>query len=253
MKRTIVTLALVLLGAVSVLGQAKPDADKKPAAPMPTADEVLEKSIKAVGGKEAIMKITSRVEKGMFELPSMGVSTPVEVYAKAPNKAYFFLDVPSYGVVQDGFDGTTAWAQDPQSGLREKTGTELAEVKLDEDFYRAVKLKELYSKRELKGVESVGGREAYVVVLTPTGGSAEKLYFDKENGLLVQRDMERDGGQGRGPVQQFLSDYKEVDGVKVPHTLRIVSGIGEIILKITEIKHNVAVEDSKFSKPAAKP
>ena len=253
MKRTIVTLALVLLGAASVLGQAKPDADKKPAGPMPTADEVLEKSIKAMGGKEAIMKITSRVQKGMFEMPAMGVSTPVEMYYKAPNKAFFFLDVPSYGVVQNGFDGTTGWASEPQNGLSEKTGVDLAEVKLDTDFYRSVRLKDLYAKRELKGVESVGGRDAYVIVLTPTGGSPEKLYFDKENGLLVQRDLERDGGQGRGPVQQFFSDYKEVDGVKVPHTLRIISGMGEIIIKFSEIKHNVAVEDGKFSKPAAKP
>ena len=80
MKRTIITIALVLLGAVSVLAQAKPDADKKPAGPMPTVDQVLDKYIKAVGGKEASMKVTSRVEKGMLEIAAMGVSAPVEIY-----------------------------------------------------------------------------------------------------------------------------------------------------------------------------
>src|SRR5216117_4087920 len=97
MKRMIVTLALVLLGAAWALAQAKPDADKKPAGPMPTVDEVLEKYIKAVGGKEAIMKVTSRVEKGTFEMPAMGVTAPVEIYSKAPNKALFFLEIPSFG------------------------------------------------------------------------------------------------------------------------------------------------------------
>ena len=252
MKRMIVTIVLVLLGVTSALAQAKPD-DKKPAGPMPTVDQVLDNFVKAIGGKEASMKVTSRVEKGTLEIAAMGVNAPIELYAKAPNKSLFFLDVPSYGIIQEGFDGTVAWSQEPQGGLRVKTGTELAETKIDGQFYKNLKLKEICSKLEITGVEAVGGRDAYVLVCTPSGGSAEKMYFDKENGLLVRHDVERDSPQGRSPAQQFLTDYKDVDGVKVPHTLRMVGAMGEMTIKITEIKQNVPIDDAKFAKPAAKP
>src|SRR5678816_2707050 len=105
MKRTIITLMLILVGATSILAQAKPDADKKPAGPMPTVDQVLENYVKAIGGKDAFMKVTSRVEKGTLEIAAMGVNAPIEMYSKAPNKSLFFLDVPSFGVIQEGFDG----------------------------------------------------------------------------------------------------------------------------------------------------
>jgi zinc protease len=250
MKRMIITCVLVLLGAASVLAQAKPDADKKPVAPMPTVDQILENYIKAIGGKDASMKVTSRVEKGSLEIAAMGVNAPIEIYAKAPNKTLFSLDVPSFGVIQEGFDGTAAWALEPQGGLRDKTGTELAESKLDGQFHKNLRLKELYPKLEVVGVESVGGRDAYIVVGTPAGGSPEKMFFDKENGLLVRHDVERDSPQGRSPAQQFLTDYKEVDGVKVPHTVRMVGAMGEMTIKITEVKQNVPIDDAKFNKPA---
>ena len=108
MKRTIITLVLILVGATSVLAEAKPDADKKPAGPMPTVDQVLENYVKAIGGKDAFMKVTSRVEKGTLEIAAMGVNAPIEMYSKAPSKSYFFLEIPSYGVITEGFDGTTA-------------------------------------------------------------------------------------------------------------------------------------------------
>jgi outer membrane lipoprotein-sorting protein len=250
MKRTIITLALILLGAASAFAQAKTDSDKKPSGPMPTVDQVLENYVKAIGGKDAFMKVTSRVEKGTLEIAAMGVNAPVELYSKAPSKSYFFLEVPSYGVIQEGFDGTVAWASEPQSGLRDKTGAELAETKLDHDFYKDVKLKDFCAKRELTGVEPVDGRDAYVVACTPAGGSLEKMYFDKQNGLMVRHDFERESPQGRQPAQQFFTDFREVDGVKLPHSVRIISGMGEMTIKLTEIKQNIPIDDTKFGKPA---
>jgi hypothetical protein len=246
MKRSILIVALTLMAAVAAFAQAKP------ADPMPTVDQVLEKYVKAIGGKDAVMKVTSRVTKGTFDLAAVGVSgAPLEIYAKAPNKSYLVIDIAGFGQVQQRFNGTVAWSQDPQSGLREKTGVELAETKRDEDFHRDLKLKEIYPKLEVKGVEAVGGRDAYVVVGTPAEGSPDKMYFDKENGLMVRLDAERESPMGRAAIQNFMSDYKVVDGVNIPHTMKQVSPMGEFVIKLVEIKHNVPVEDAKFNKPAS--
>lgn len=254
MKRFVIMLALVLMAAFAVQAQEKkadaPKPDPKPAASAPTVDVILDKYVKALGGKEAIEKITSRTEKGSFELPSFGASGSIETFAKAPNKTAMTIEIGGFGKIESVFDGAKAWSADPQSGLRELSGTELAMAKRDADLYRSLKLKSQYSKLEVTGKEKVGDSEAYVLTGTPTEGKPEKLYFDINSGLLTRMDIEIESPQGAMAFQVFLQDYKPVDGVKVPFTLRRESEAFGMVIKYTDVKHNVAVEDTKFNKPA---
>lgn len=246
MKR-LTTILFSLVVAVSAFAQApKPDS-----AALPNVDQVLENYVKALGGKDAIKKITSRQQKGTFEFPAAGVGGPAEFYTKAPNKSTLSIDVGGYGLVREGFNGTTAWAQNPETGLRDKSGTELADTKRDDDFYRDIRLKEIYPGIAVKGKEKVGTRDTYVVVAPRAEGSPDRFYFDTETGLLIRNDIERESAQGKVEVQVYLEDYKDVDGVKLPHTMRQVGPMGEFIIKISEFKHNVPIDDAKFNKPGA--
>jgi hypothetical protein len=257
MKRIAMMLAsmlLVLMATFVAFAQEKkadaPKPDPKPAAGMPTVDEILDKYVKAVGGKEAIEKVTSRVEKGTFELPSFGASGIVETYAKAPNKTALVIEIGGFGKVENVFDGTKGWSSDPQSGLRELSGTELAMTKRDADLHRSLKLKSQYTKMEVTGKMKVGDSEAYVITATPAEGKPEKLYFDTSSGLLTRMDVEAETPQGAMAFQIYLQDYKPVDGVKVPYTLRRESEAFGMVIKYTDVKHNVAIEDTKFNKPS---
>ena len=247
MKRLTTIILLSLFVAVSAVGQAP----KTEATPLPSVDQVIENYVKALGGKDAIMKVTSRLTKGTFDFPAVGVSgAPAEFYAKAPNKSGFSIDVAGYGVVQEGFNGTVAWAQSPETGLREKTGAELADAKLDNDFYGDLNLKQRYPKMEVKGKEKVGTREAYLIVASRPEGSPDKFYFDAQTWLLIRSDAERETPQGKALVESYLDDYRDIDGVKIPHANRLVSPMGEFIFKFTEVKQNVPIDDAKFNKPA---
>lgn len=253
MKRTLMILTLCSVIAVAAFaqgGQQKPATDAKPAT-LPTADQILDKYVQAVGGKAAIEKQTSRVSKGSFEIPAVGATGTAEIYEKAPNKNAAIITIPGFGVVQEGFDGKTAWAQDPQSGLREKAGAELAAAKLDGEFHKPIKIKQLYPKIVVKGKDKVGDRDVYVVEATPAEGSAETWYFDAQSGLILRQDAERESPQGKQAVQSFLEDYKDVDGVKLPFSIRQVTPQFTITIKIEDVKSNVPVDDAKFKKPAA--
>ncbi|MGH9801281.1 MAG: hypothetical protein ACRD82_13020, partial [Blastocatellia bacterium] len=229
--------------------EKKADAPK-PAAALPTVDEILDKHVKAVGGKEAIEKVTSRVEKGTFEMPTFGVSGSIETYAKAPNKRAMFIDLGGVGKAENVFDGTKGWASNPQSGLHEQTGGELDATKRQADLHGDLKIKSHYTKMEVKGKEKVGDAEAYVIEATPSKGKPEKLYFDASSGLLVRLDIEVESEQGSLALQIFTEDYKPVDGVKVPHTIRQVSEAFSMTIKYTDVKQNVTVDDAKFNKPS---
>jgi hypothetical protein len=253
MKRILTIVFFISATAATALaqgGQQKPTTDAKPAA-LPTVDKILEKYVQAIGGKAAIEKLTSRVSKGSFEIAAFGATGTLEIYEKAPNKSISIANVAGFGVVQEGFDGKTAWAQDPQNGLREKSGAELVASKLDAEFYKPIKMKQLYPKLVVKGTEKIGDREVYVVEGTPDGSSPETFYFDSQSGLLLRQDAERDSPQGKQAIQGFMDNYTEVDGVKLPFKLRQVTPAFTIDIKVEEVKHNVPVDDAKFNKPAA--
>ncbi|MCG3160708.1 MAG: hypothetical protein JMDDDDMK_01777 [Acidobacteria bacterium] len=259
MKRIALILAFSMLAAIAVAAQDKPKADTpkadaaksdaKPAA-LPTVDEVLDKFVKALGGREAVEKITSRSVKGSFEIEAMNMTGTLEMAAKAPNKSATKVDIPGFGVVNNVFDGAKAWATDPMQGLRELSGGELAAMKRRSDFYAEINYKKIYPKMEMKGKEKVGSYETYVIEATPAEGGPEKLYFDVNTGLLVRQDMEVEGPQGKMATESYMDDYKVVDGVKVAHTMKQVNPMFAMTMKFTEVKTNVPIDDAKFNKPS---
>ncbi len=248
-KRFIGMLVLTLLTITSVTAQNGTPAAPKPAA-LPTVDELLDKQVKALGGKEAIEKISSRVAKGSMELEGMNLSGPLELYAKAPNKSALVIDLQGIGKITNVFDGEKGYSLDPTNGLRELSGAEFATAKRNADFYEPLNIKKHFAKMEVKGKEKVGATDAYVVVATPAVGDPEKLYFAVDTGLLVRMDTDNETPQGKMSFETYPSDYKEVDGVKVAHSLRQVSSAFTAVIKLTEVKHNVSVEDAKFAKPS---
>jgi zinc protease len=249
MKRVLTAFLFALMAIIPAFAQTKPADKPAPATALPTVDQIIEKSIQATGGKAAHEKLNSRVSKGQLEIPAMGAGGPFESYAKAPNKAKSIITIDGYGVIEQGFDGTVGYSSDPQTGLREMTGAELAATKREADFYAGIKFKEYFPKATVKGKDKVGDREVYVIDATPTEGAPETFYFDTQSGLLLRTDVERDTPQGKMKIQVYMEDYKEVDGVKVPFIVRQEMPTMNIVIKFTEIKHNVPVEDAKLKRP----
>jgi hypothetical protein len=237
---------MVLLLAVAVATFAQ----TTPAPALPALDEVLKKHVEAVGGKAAIEKANSRLEKGTLEIPAMGASGTIEVYAKAPNKMLTVVTIDGAGVFLQGYDGKIGWDKDPFQGLRELSGSELATRRRGSEFFLELKFKELYPKAAVTGKSKVGEREVYVVEATPVDGEPEKFYFDAQSGLMLRNDSVVDSPQGRMPTETYFEDYKAVDGIMRPHTLRQTNSAISFVIKVTEVKHNAAIEDAKFAKPA---
>jgi hypothetical protein len=245
MKRIAQSVAVASLGVFvlfSTIAQAGSQAGT------PTIDQVLDKAITALGGRAALEKITSRTGKGTIEIPDAGMSGSIQVYEKAPNQSAVVIDLGGMQIRQ-AFDGVVAWEEDPQQGLREKSGVELAETKREATFNPELKMKQLYPKLTVRGREKVGTSDAWVVDAVPAEGAPVVFYFDVESGLPVRMDSTRDSPQGQIAVQAFLDDYRVVDGIKVAHVLRQVTPMFTMTMRLTEVKHNVTLDDKMFKKP----
>lgn len=211
-----------------------------------SVDRILEKYIAALGGKDVILKLTSRVRKGVVEIPGINGLGTVERYQKAPNKLMSIQQIPGYGVIQTIFDGTTGWYQRPEIPIQQPEGSWLADLKNQADFYWPLRLKQIFSSMLFEGIEKIDNFDTYVVKAIPHEGSTEKLYFDSRSGLLIRQDIIPRGGVDTVTIR--LEDYREEDGVKLPFVIRETN----LIVKYTAVKHNAQIDDSIFEKKISK-
>lgn len=260
MKKFLVITLCMLFATTASLAQkpepqkteTKPEAKKpeakaetKPA--LPTAEQILDKYEKASGSKIRGTKIMSMVTKGVIEIPAQNMKGVIESFSKNPNKSLIVTTIPGYGTASEGYDGQIAWAQDPTSGLRQKKGEELIQAKRAADF--GGNLRSQYSKFELKGMEKVGEKDTYVIVGMTSEGKPETFYFDTQTGMLLRQDTMYVSAMGEFPVKSFLEDYKEFEGIMMAYTTRQIVAGSTIIMKVEEVKTNVAIDDAKFAMP----
>jgi hypothetical protein len=218
-----------------------------PAASSATVDQIVDKYVAALGGADAIRKVTSRIMKGTIAVG--GSEMPIELFTKAPNKR---VSVSHMGGRESmtAFDGTVGWTGGTGGAARQMSEAEAGSAALDAEFSLALRLKELFAQLRRSRPEQVNGVDCDVLQGTRPGGIAVRLDFDKQSGLLLRMVRTTANPMGRMPVQIDYADYKEFDGVKVPLRWTLARPNGRFTIQIKEVQDNVPVDDAKFTKPA---
>lgn len=214
----------------------------------PTADGIIEKYVAAVGGADALKKVTSRVGKGSIIVG--GKETPVEVFTKAPNKR---VTVTGSGSSESftAFDGTIGWMGSTGRPAREMTAVEAKGSALDSEFYLPLRLKEMYTQLRPGRPDKIGDAEVISLTGMSQGQPPVRFFFDTKTGLLARMVRYTENPLGRMPVQIDYADYRDVDGVKTPFRWTLSRPNGRFTIQLSEEKANVPIEDNKFAKPAA--
>lgn len=225
----------------------------KPPAPetLPTAAQLVDKYLQAVGGKTAGERFKTRVMKGSF-INWEGKASPIEIHLQSPGKVLVTVNNPQQGLVTQGFNGTTGWTKTPKE-QREMRPNEVARFRATQQAYDVVQIGEAAPSMKVIGREKVGDRDAYVCVWPVDEKRTQKLYFDTQTGLLLRIITYTHTVLGPIPAQTDFEDYRDVDGVKVPFTVRqsFVDPWSGSTRKFTEIKANVPADDAQFNPPPA--
>ena len=84
-----------------------------------------------------------------------------------------------------------------------------------------------------------------------TGKDVDWSEYDVDFNLLhlYKKAVFRDTPQGPMDIDVQISDYRVVDNVKVPFSVRQVSSMATVVIRLTSVKHNVPVDDAIFKKP----
>lgn len=219
----------------------------------PTVSQVVERFLRAVGGRAAWLKIKTQYAEGTIEVPATGNKGRFKAYLKAPTKSLVIMKFAS-GEFRVGFDGQRSWSQGQAGGAQYDPPAKETASKRDHDFYKYLNFKQHFPNAKVTGVEEVEGQKAYVVEAMPVDEKLpERLYFNIVSGLLVRRDTSREAGEGKETIDiQYYDDYRVVDGIKVAFGQRIIQGDVTIVTRDTEVRNNLVMDDAIFNLPTSK-
>lgn len=223
------------------------------AAQAQTLDEIIEASLEAAGGREAMARITSVKRTGTFTMSTDfgDIEGDTEVVIIPNQKVYQKLDSDMFQ--QTGaWNGTTAWQTDPlQGGVTDVEGQQ-AEILSGQTllhFFLPYNTPGAGEYRKLDDSE-VGGRPHHVVGLA-TGTLDIEVFVDAETKLISQISFETDMPQiGTVKITGGYSEYEEYNGAMLAtRTSLEIPGFATIDTRFTTTEINVEVDHTIFEKP----
>jgi CubicO group peptidase (beta-lactamase class C family) len=220
----------------------------------PALEDVIASVIKARGGEQNLRKHTNAVTSGEIDFQSQGVKALFTSKTRAPysisrSTEFHALD-RTIGSVQDRYDGSRGLTGGSFIPTRPMSGDSADQMRLEAAFYGPLQWKELFKSITLTGSAEVDGQECFILEQKPSKGSVVKCYVSKSSGRILRRDLSKAADVGAGAqVTELYSDFRDVDGVKIPFkTVQKSQAQGEsiAIIKISEVKFDQDMPDELF-------
>jgi hypothetical protein len=242
---------------------------------VPPATTIIDKFIQASGGAQRLAGLTSFVGKGTsVGFGGFGGGGDVEIVAKAPDKRatiILFKEETGRGDQIRTYDGKTGWVRTPLNVLGEfqLAGSDLDGARFDAQLSFPGQIKEILTNlktgppttiKDLPAPSSQSSLqkdvkldESHLVDVVQGTGPRNllvTLFFDRQSSLLLRELRYGAGPIGRVPTQIDYSDYRDVNGIKLPFHITYAWLDGRDSIVLNDIKTNVPIDESKFGKPA---
>jgi hypothetical protein len=262
-QHTIAAVGLLLMVLTSLqcapasVGTAS-SGDRPPA----NADQVIDRYIEAIGGAQELSKMTSAVASGTFEAPESKINGTLTIYFKSPSMGALVMKTSDGNIsISRVFNGARGLSRtiNRDTGrvvTREMSRTELERFKITSDFISsALRYKDLYKTRSLRGKEKLEDGEVYVVEAVDPFGEREVMYFDAKSGFLVRDDHVEDiPDRSKQRAQSYIENWEQIPGTRVKSAFTISTFYPDAadlnsIVHFSDCKVNVPLDDSLFALP----
>lgn len=248
------TMRAASLAVACALGIV-PDTLRAQTDPLPQAETILDQYIEAVGGRAAHERIHNRVSHDRLEHVGMGIEDKVVVYEAVPDKRFFIAESEVLGVTRNGSNGDIVWYLCDQTGPQVETGEARVSGRDALAFDLLLNWRNYYKQVECQGMDSIDGRECYMVGMIPNHGHTQTRFFDRHNHLLVRAIFTRLSNYMQPLVMESsYDDYRAVDGVLIPHRTtqryKMCGGVREMRFIVESVQHNVDLPADRFDPPA---
>jgi hypothetical protein len=259
-----VSAVLLALGAPRLLAQPSPSAPTaaapaatspaaaSPAPPLPSVQQVLSRSTDARGGAARLHAVRTRREIGRIALGA-GNEFPLTIEHKRPSGMRMEIELQGAKLIR-AYDGSRGWQKAPQATAPESlAGDDLHNLANEADFDGVLVDTAAKGKAELIGREKVGGRDAYRLRITQTGGDVSYYDVDATSYLPIHWEGSRRLSGKQVVFESDFNDYREAGGVKYP--FEIVSSMKGSTQKqkitFAKVEINPPIEDARFAEASA--
>jgi hypothetical protein len=236
-------------------GTPPPDEPGEPveqAPGQPSANQVLDKYLQALGGAERVASLTSLTAKGTYLGFDDAEKSATEIFAKAPGQRTTIIHSRSGDSITT-VDGRAGWIAAPETEkpvpLLALTGQELDGTRLEVELLFPARIKQALSNWRVGAPMTIDDREVLPVQGTTAGGATATLCFDSESGLLSRLVRFSESPVGRLVTQIDYADYREVAGVRMPFRWTVSWLNGRSVYELTDVQANVPIDSSKFARP----
>lgn len=219
---------------------------------LPSAPEVIERHIDAVGGRDAIQAHSSTHVTGVVEIVGQGLVGQLAIYGAAPHFTLVTLSFADVSIEsRTGYNGEIGWSMESMTGERVLQGGELQQLVDEADYYSDLHEAAKFSSMETLELVDFAGRPAYKLEFVYLSGRQVFEYFDVESGLLTGVEGIQESIMGPMNVVTTLGDYQQFGDVMVPMVVVQELGPGQTVhITIQSVEHD-SVDPSVFELPAA--
>lgn len=222
-------------------------AQAAPGGTLPSPESIVARYIEAIGGRAAVEQFPSRWERGRVEIAAQGLTLSWEALSGG-GRLSTRSELPGFGSIRTGWDGTVAWSVNPAAGPAILEGNAALQMRQSADPLAA-----LHPDRYVAAMQTVeetdcaGARCWRVRVTTPWGETYDEL-FDKETGLLRGGVRRQASPQGDIEITSEITEYRTVAGVRLPRVTRARMMGMELVTTVdsTEVR---AIPDSALAAP----
>jgi zinc protease len=207
-----------------------------------TIEQILNKYVEVIGGKENVEKIKDRTMTLKGSVQGMDIS--VVIYQKYPNKLFQTIDIGGMYKMKTTFDGEKGKA-DQMEQVQDLAGDQLEEMK-GSGMDAMLDYSKYGFKTELSSMENINGKEAYKITLTSATGKKSTQYYSVETGFLIRSVSQISSPQGTVTQTTDMDDYRDVQGMKYPFKLSQNFGPQTIDLTVSSIETNTGLSDALF-------
>jgi hypothetical protein len=220
----------------------------------PSADQILDKFVSALGGSQRLAALTSLIAKGTYEgYDSYHEKVAFELYAEAPAQMMTVIHAQN-GDNTTVFTGSGGWAastNNPVPLLPLAPGADLDGARLDAQLLFPAQIKQVLNPwRSGFPITTIGDSDVQVIEGRGAGKTRVKLFFDEKTGLLARQLRYSSTAVGTNPIQIDYADYRDLDGVKRPFRWTVTWTNGQSTYQVNEFQSGVAIDPGKFVKPA---
>ncbi len=214
------------------------------------AAKALDRFVDVTGGQDAYRNLKSRVSRGTVYHSTENALALLDVYETNSTSRLWRSRCEMLGEERETSAGTQAWNHSLAAGPRLQRDTALDSLLRHAPLDSPTRWRDQYPRVESLGTEDVDGTPCHVVRLTPPTGEAETRFFSVETGLLLRADRPFPVEGNLILVRFLYDDYREVDGILVPHRVNErQADLKERRMVFESIEHDVPIDPELFEIP----